>query len=627
MRARRVSLLAMWLAPLLVMLGVLAGPVASASESPSGTPSESPSGTPIELRHGTVTTSVDGVLHTEPVDLSYHWDRRHQGRPGMARFDLPFRLDAVPATPWGIFIPRVGNVFEVQLNDALLQVYGDLAVGNDADYAKAPIYVPVPGRLLKQGDNLLQIRLRADTARRAGLSHVVIGPAAPVRTELFERAYAWRFTGSVLLTAFSLVVGGIAMGLWLTQVDARGKGGARRDGIYLWVALAEFCWAARVADGAITDPPLPWGAWGVLMAACYAGWAASALMFCFHLSGWARDPRLQWLRRPLCAMVAGTVLASSLALQREEPLWLTGWLALEIVFVTGFVGAFLVATVRRPNTEQWLVAGAALVSVAFAARDWLVIRLSDAYGETTWVRYSSVFFGVALLLIVLRRFHAASVQARGWVTALADRVTQRERELAATYAELEVAARDQARTHERERILRDMHDGVGSHISSAIRQLQSGQTSSGDLLRTLRDSLDQLKLSIDSIHLPPGDIGALLAAARYRLEPRLASAGIALEWAVAELAPVARLDAQAMRQLQFLLFEAISNVLQHAQASVLRIEADMRGAALVLRVIDNGKGFDAAHPPRALSKRAGAIGAGLAVESRPGRTVVQLVFD
>ncbi len=613
MRPRRVSLLLLWL---VMLLGSLVGlQAAHASEAP------------IELRHGTVTTTVDGVTRTAPVDLSYHWDREQHGRPGFASFELPFHLDAAPETPWGIFIPRVGNVFEVQLNDALLQVYGDLGRGNDADYAKAPIYVAVPGRLLKQGDNRLQIRLRADTARRAGLSRVVIGPAAPVRTELFESAYAWRFTGSVLLIAFSLVVGGVALGLWLTQVGAQGADGPQRDGIYLWVALAELCWAVRVGDGVIAEPPLPWGAWGVLMAACYAGWTASAMMFCFHLSGWACNPRLQWLRWPLAAVVIGTVAASTLALQREQPLWLTGWLALEIVFVAGFVGAFFVATVRRPTTEQWLVAGAALVSLAFGVRDWLVIRLSDAYGETTWVRYSSVFFGVALLLIVLRRFRAATVQSRGWVAALAERVAQRERELAATYAELEVAARDQARTHERERILRDMHDGVGSHISSAIRQLQSGQTSSGDLLRTLRDSLDQLKLSIDSIHLPPGDVGALLAAARYRLEPRLAAAGIALEWAAEEVMPVARLDAQAMRQLQFLLFEAISNVLQHAQASVLRMEAEMRGGTLLLRVIDNGKGFDATRAPRALAERAGAIGAGLAVESRPGRTVVQLSFD
>jgi signal transduction histidine kinase len=319
------------------------------------------------------------------------------------------------------------------------------------------------------------------------------------------------------------------------------------------------------------------------------------------------------------AVVAGTVVASSLALQREEPLWLTGWLASKSCSspLRRCLSSWPRCASRTPSS--WLVAGAALVTVAFGARDWLVIRLSDAYGETTWVRYSSVFFGVALLLIVLRRFHAASVQARGWVTALAERVAQRERELAATYAELEAAARDQARTHERERILRDMHDGVGSHISSAIRQLQSGQTSSGDLLRTLRDSLDQLKLSIDSIHLPPGDVGALLAAARYRLEPRLAAAGIELEWAVDEVAPVERLDAQAMRQLQFLLFEAISNVLQHAQASVLRIEADMQGDTVQLRVIDNGKGFDAAHVPRCAGRaRRGPSAPGWRSKADPG---------
>ncbi|QSI28956.1 histidine kinase [Variovorax sp. RKNM96] len=617
MLARLGALLSLWLAVLVT------GPAGMAAAA--GAPLQADDGS-IELRQGTITTSVDGITRTGPVELSYHWDRQHRGRPGLASFDLPFTLAAAPETPWGIFIPRVGNVFEVQLNGALLQVYGDLGAANGADYAKAPIYVPVPGHLLTAGENHLQIRLRADSARRAGLSRVVIGPATPVRTELFESAYAWRFTGSVLLTAFSLIVGSIALALWLTQVDTGAVGRQRRDGIYLWAALAEFCWAIRVADGVIAEPPLPWVPWGVLMAACYAGWAASAMMFCYHLAGWARNPRLQWLRWPLAAVVAGTVVASTLALQREQPLWLTGWLAVEIVIIGVFVGGFVVATVRQPSTERMLVALAALVTVGFGVRDWLVIRLSDAYGETTWVRYSSIFFGIALLLIVLRRFHAVSTQARGWVAALADRVAQRERELALTYAELEQVARDQARTHERERILRDMHDGVGSHISSAIRQLQSGQTSSEELLRTLRDSLDQLKLSIDSIHLPPGDVGALLAALRYRLEPRLVAAGIEFEWAVEEVGPVQLLDAHAMRQLQFLLFEAISNVLQHAQASVLRIEADMQGDTVRLRVIDNGRGFDASQVPRALWERAGAIGARLAVESRPGRTVVQLAF-
>ena len=581
--------------------------------------------TPFELRVGRIQTTVDGVTREGAVALPYNWDRHQGGKVGFATFELPFKLDAAPESPWGIFILRTGNVFEVRLNGALLQVYGDLDRGNGADYAKAPIYMAVPGRLLQAGENLLQVRIRADSGRRGGLSPVTLGPAAPVRTQLFETAYAWRFTGSVLLMAFSLIVGGIALSLWLTQVDTRVPGG-RREGLYLWAALAEFCWALRVADGVIVEPPMSWGPWGVLMALCYAGWVAAAMMFCYHQADWAQHARTRWARWPMVSIVLGTLVFSWLSMATDNPAWLTRWLAIEIVMVVVFVASFTVATLRRPKSGSLLVMLAALATVAFGTRDWIVIRLSDSYGETTWVRYSSVFFGVALLLIVLQRFRAASAEARGWVTTLAERVAEREQELQSTYGKLEKVAREQARTYERERILRDMHDGVGSHISAAIRQLQSGQASDADVLRTLRDSLDQLKLSIDSIHLPPGDVGALMAGMRYRMTPRFAASGITLEWAVDDVTPVAGLDGQAMRQVQLLLFEAISNVLQHAGASTLRLEAEMRGPVLHLRVIDNGCGFDASQVPRSLGQRAAALGVALSLESRPGRTVVSLEF-
>ena len=585
---------------------------------------EGPSEPMLALRSGSVVSVVDGRTQEAAVTLPYHWDRVHQGRPGEARFTLPFRMAETTAEPWGLFIPRVGSAFDVALNGHVLQTYGDLARPHGADYAKAPIYLPIPAQLLHPGENLLQIRIRADSGRRAGLAVPTIGPAVPVRGSLFASAYAWRFTGSVLLSAFSIVVGAISLGLWFTQADTTGAGRPRREPLYLWAALAEFCWALRVADGAIREPPLPWVAWGVLMTACYSGWAGSCLMFCQHLAGWQDRAGMQWLQRAVAVVFTVPVLACYVALTRAEPFWLTGWLALEIVAVTAYVVFFLGATLRRPTAARVLVASALALTLVVAVRDWVVIRVSDAYGDTTWVRYTSLFFGMALLGVVLMRFRDASAQSRDLLRTLAVRVADRERELASVYGHLERAAREQERTLERERILRDMHDGVGSHISSAIRQLQSGHASHPEVLRTLRDSLDQLKLSIDAIQLPPGDVQALLAGLRYRLEPRFASSGIALEWAVDELPLLPRLDAPLMRQLQFLLFEAVSNVLQHAQAGVLRIEAVVAGAAVRIRIIDDGVGFDAARVPRALAQRAEAIGATIAVQSRPGHTVVQV---
>jgi len=95
------------------------------------------------------------------------------------------------------------------------------------------------------------------------------------------------------------------------------------------------------------------------------------------------------------------------------------------------------------------------------------------------------------------------------------------------------------------------------------------------------------------MNLSPGDITALLANLRYRLEPRFKASDIELQWDVDLLPPLAWLDDKAMRHLQFMVFEALSNVLQHAHATQLRIElrATPQGGAR-LRVLDNGCGFE-----------------------------------
>ncbi len=203
--------------------------------------------------------------------------------------------------------------------------------------------------------------------------------------------------------------------------------------------------------------------------------------------------------------------------------------------------------------------------------------------------------------------------------------------------ELELLARSQERMAERGRILRNMHDGVGSHISSAMRQLQGDEPADmrlkrSEVLQTLRDALDQLKLSIDSIHLAPGDVTALLANMRYRLGPRFQSMGIELQWHVDELPVCPSLDASGMSELQFMLFEALSNVLQHANARTLRVEGFVAASAerppVVVRLVDDGCGFNPAQMQRnglaTMRERASTIAARLQISSVPGRTVVEI---
>jgi signal transduction histidine kinase len=589
----------------------------------------------IELTEAVATVSVGGATPTSAkVALPYHWDRHHGSFPGDAEFTIRFILKNLPAEPWALYFPRIGNTAEIVLNGSVMARLGDVGRPNRADYSKSPQYISIPAQLL-QYDNVLRIRVHADGGRRGGLSSITLGPADEVE-RIFGSVFQWRVSASMAVTIFGLVVGLMAFVLWLTQSDPYNTGTPRRDSIYLTAAMAEFCWALRVGDVAIVHPPLPWPWWGVVVTAAFAGWFCCIALFCHHVAGWHKHRSMPWFRAAMWALFIASIVSSTLAFTIHKPILLTAWLGLANVFFIAYACFYFAAALRKPTKTHLLVAIAGMVNVAMGVRDWVIIRITGNYEETTWIRYSSVLFGLMLGYIVMSRFRAASAQARDLMANMAARVSEKEAALGQSYARVEQLAREQERASERTRILRDMHDGVGSHISAAIRQLQSGKASSDDVLLTLRGSLDQLKLTIDSMNLPPGDVNALLANMRYRLEPRFAASDIELQWDVDLLEPLPRLDAPAMRQLQFMVFEALSNVLQHAQAHVLRIEAralnPQGGGAPGARIyiIDNGRGFDTALPPRkgllSLQERATAIGASLEVRSQPGRTVIGITL-
>ena len=580
-----------------------------------------------ELRQATAFTTVDGSSESSTVSLPYNWDRQHSGRVGSATFEVAFSLTNTPDTPYAVYIQRIGNAYEVWLNGMLLQRNGDLAQPNGADYAKAPRYIELPMQLL-QSDNLFRIVIRADSGRHSGLAPLLVGPDNEIR-KYYEEDYRWQVAASLTVVVLSLLVGVAALMLWLTQADPTQLGWRRRDSLYLYACLAELAWALRVADKLIDNPPVSWLWWNPLMAMCAACWVCSMAMFCTQAAGWDEHRRLKKFKTSLLLFAAAGGFVGLASTYWKEPVLLTTYYAVTSAWCIPFALLYMaLATRSSAKRAHVLVAIVLLVNVAAGFRDLVVLRMSDSFGNSSYLRYTSVLFGLTLGYIALTRFRAASAQARDLMVNLSSLVALKEAELAQSYRQLEHFARQQERT----RILRDMHDGVGSHISTAIRQLQSGRASHGEVLLTLRDSLDQLKLTIDAMHLPPGDVTALLANMRYRLEPRFASSGIDLQWHVDSLEPLPRLDAQALRQLQYMVFEALSNVLQHAQASILRIEAHaLAPAGVVIRVVDDGCGFDLAQAGRkgllSMGERARAIGAALHIASAPGRTAVEIRLD
>lgn len=587
-----------------------------------------PAAAPIELNTALATLSIDGVQSRYPVSLPYHWDRLHSGKQGWAEFAMEVELPGRPEVPWALFLPRIGNAFEVWLNDSLMHRSGDMEHFGGADFSKVPRYVSLPAGL-HAGRNVLVVRIRTDIGRKGGVAALTLGPADVVYP-LYYKAYRARGTGSLVVMIISLVMALAALTLWWTQVHTDEAGVSQRDAMYLVAAIGELGWAFRVGDAIVDNPPLPWVWWGALIVAAAALWAAGMGMFSAYAAGWRPRDRFPWVYPWIGVFIAAGVASSMLALGGTHAFVLTAWYAVMFVVFSSFLAWYSFTAVRQGSLHHQVVASVLLINVVVGIYDLVMLRLSDAYGANSLQRYSSVLFGVALGFIVFQRFRAASARARELTRTLEDRIAQKEQELAHSYGQMAELVRQQERSAERTRILRDMHDGVGVHLSAALRQVQCGAYNPPAVAGLLQEGLDQLKLSIDSLNLAPGDVTALLANLRYRLEPRLREAGLELHWLVDDIPPVSGLDDKAMRHLQFVVYGALANVLQHAQANRVTVQAQVLEHGVRLAVSDNGVGFDATAPwtrgLQAMRDRVSAIGGRLRVHSEPGHTLVEVLL-
>jgi signal transduction histidine kinase len=195
---------------------------------------------------------------------------------------------------------------------------------------------------------------------------------------------------------------------------------------------------------------------------------------------------------------------------------------------------------------------------------------------------------------------------------------------------LEVA---RSRAHEREMLLADMHDGLGSQISTARLRVERGEMTQADIIHLLRECSADLHLMVDTLSEQNDSLEAALVDYKTRVERRIAEQGIGLAWSI-QLDGAPAMSARRMLQVLRIIQESISNAVRHAGAREIIVAARYLGEAVYhIKVEDDGAGIaDDVSPGRGLSnmrRRARDLGGSLDVRRRAnGRgTEVILSFE
>lgn len=532
-------------------------------------------------------------------------------------YRLRAELGPLAPEPYAIHIPRGGNRLELSVNGERLARLGELDRAG-SDYSKLPRYVTVPRSLLRTGGNEILVRVAAEAAGRGGISELWIGPDSELRPR-WERTMRWLARGSLAIASTCAALGALALAIaWRL-----------RDRLYAVFGIASLLWALRTAHVLVVEPPIAFAWWSALMGVAY-GWYVG-LICLFSID--ALRMRVELGRRVLGAYMLVTPAASIYAHIGGAPQAWAAWLTITLLLSVAMCGAVILTAVRRPNTESVLLSVAALAACAIGARDHYLFRsAAEAYGTVSLVRYAAFGFMLAMAWILADRFGRAMRAEAEAKQILIRRLAEQAQQLSANHERLRGYERERAAAAERQRIMQDMHDGLGSQLLSSLAMVERGALDRHGMAQVLREAIDDLRLAIDT--LAPGRESLLeaLANMRYRLEPRFRAAGIELRFRLHALHE--RLDVKAEAALQILrvLQEALTNVLKHAGAKRVDVDLSLRDdpARLVLEVADDGAGFDpaAARLGRGLSgmrRRAEDIGATLELTSGKGGTRIALV--
>jgi signal transduction histidine kinase len=288
-------------------------------------------------------------------------------------------------------------------------------------------------------------------------------------------------------------------------------------------------------------------------------------------------------------------------------------------------------SVAYEQTTHWL--RMRLVVLLFATLLAVAIALAFAH--------LSVIRRIRKLVTMTRRIGAGDLNARSDARA-SDEIGELGRSLDAMADELQarevehdalLGAIVEASEEERKRIAGDVHDDSIQVMSAHVMNLQllRRRVDDPELQQRIRDleesgraATARLRDLVFELHSPTLEERGLAVALENLLERTFEGerVAIAVENHLDEEPPLPT-SATAYRIAQ----EAIRNARQHAEPRSVRIQVTRDDSTLLLRVIDDGRGFDPARVGdrpghlglRGIAERAAAVGGVVRVESAPGR--------
>ena len=544
-----------------------------------------------------VDRGADGVF-PQPLTTKLPEAWNAIGKSGRSDYRLTFDVSNSISAPLAIYIPRLGNRFAVILNGKPLAhsaVFGDIA----ADSAQRPYFLKLPAELITPTHNVIEIQLEGEKNRYAGLSTVHVGAEQEIYKRYLRR-YSIQTAGSFAVMVASIVFAGLSLLFWR----------ATKDKSYILFTLMCALWSIRTSYAIIERAPFEYHWWTFLVDICYAGVVSCIVLFCTNTLN-LKFKKTLWVIT-VCFLLASLLLISWHAFGEINAVrqW---WAFLMLIFVA--LTSVMVINAwyfdRQPTSAALASAGG--VALMLGAYDHITVFYSkDGYGNFAISRYAILFFLMAMGWILADRFLKLLGREKTLRIEVAEELRIKKVALEKELSEKETLLSQTAHDMERQRLLQDLHDGMGLQLNGLMGLVENGDLNRGELTTEVRTTLEQLRVMMDGTESFDGSLAELFGHIRYRMETRLSRHGVVLQWhGLLDQITQEKVKPASALNLQRVMFELCTNIIKHAKANLVSVDIQIidkleSGDQLRIVVMDDGVGLGSHAQASASAAHSGA---------------------
>lgn len=512
---------------------------------------------------------LEGESVAETVSLPHTWMPEALYEAVTGTYRLSFQSAGAPDEPLFLLVPAARHHIEAWINGERATSALDTAWSSPT--SGYSFLARIPDGAVLEGNNEILLRQTREIGWLPGrLSHVSIGSAEAVMPTyrlsnfLIEQVRAMTFALHIVLAI------GIAT-VWTAR---------RHDPVFRWLALIAVTSLFVILAQSPLAPLGPLAQFQLTAAISAVGLMAIGLALA--IAGW-RPPRLL-----VPAIVIVPVLLLAVGFTELVLFPVIGLMSAIVALLAYLAAAAILAWdfAERKNWDAAILAVPCALTVWFGLHDILVVTgvYDDPFLIVSYVRTLML---LAIMIILMGRLARSLNSLDTANETLRLRLAAQEAELMQLHEKERAHASQMVREHERERLMRDLHDGLSGHLVSIMALAERNTGESAAIERAARAALDDLRLVINSLDLSDGDLRIALAAFHERLEPQLRRLDIALRWSTEKLPEVTGITPSNALSVLRILQEAVTNAIKHGPARHIDIEGKETGDGRAMLQVRN----------------------------------------